>query len=218
MTKILLAGATGLVGGQALALLLADGRVTQVVAPTRRPLELHPKLLNPIGDNRNLPRDAQWWSVDGAISAIGTTRAKTPSARDYRAIDYDYALDVARHVQRGGAKSFALVTSMGANARSPFAYTRLKGALEEAVGDLGFPSLTIVRPGFLGGDRRDARPMERMVGSILRMADPILPSVMRISPSSSVAALLVQAVVSGVAGTRLIGPAEIIRFAEKGDR
>ena len=46
MTKLLLAGATGLVGGEALALSLADERVTQVVAPTRRPLPPHPKLLN----------------------------------------------------------------------------------------------------------------------------------------------------------------------------
>lgn len=209
MTKILLAGATGLVGSRALELLLSDPRVTHVVAPTRRPVSPHAKLLNPICDNRNMPEDAPWWSVNGAISAIGTTRAKTPSKPEYRAIDFDYPLAVARLVRAGGASHFALVTSAGASQRSPFAYTRLKGELEEAVAGLGFAALTIVRPGFLGGSRPDARPMERMVGTVLKLAGPILPFSMRISPASSVADLLVEAAVCGSTGKQSIGPAEI---------
>lgn len=51
MTTIFLAGATGLVGGIALTLMLDDDRVTQVVAPTRRPLAPHSKLLNPLVDS-----------------------------------------------------------------------------------------------------------------------------------------------------------------------
>ena len=73
MTRLLLAGATGLIGSGVLKLLLGDERVTQVVAPTRRPLAPHPKLLNPIADSTPLPLDAAWWAVDGAICALGTT-------------------------------------------------------------------------------------------------------------------------------------------------
>jgi len=57
MTTLLLAGATGLVGGGALAVALADARVSRLVAPTRRPLPPHPKLLNPIVDSASLPRE-----------------------------------------------------------------------------------------------------------------------------------------------------------------
>ena len=79
MTKLLPAGATGLVGAAALKLLLADDRVTQVMAPMRRALSLHPKLLNSM-DSTSVPYDAGWWAADGAICALGTTRAKSRSA------------------------------------------------------------------------------------------------------------------------------------------
>ena len=101
MTKLLLAGATGLVGGEAPALSLADERVTQVVAPTRRQLAPHPKLFNPIVETGNLQLAADWWAVDGGLCAIGTTRAKTPSTAAYRAIGFDYALAIARRIPSG---------------------------------------------------------------------------------------------------------------------
>ncbi len=48
--KILLLGATGLVGKNVLAQALAHPAITGVVAPTRRPLAPHPKLINPVSD------------------------------------------------------------------------------------------------------------------------------------------------------------------------
>jgi uncharacterized protein YbjT (DUF2867 family) len=182
MTKILLAGATGLVGGDVLSRLLRDERVSQVVAPTRRPLAPHPKLLNPIADSNDLPLDAEWWSADGAICALGTTRAKAGSAAAFRAIDYDYALAIAARVREGGAARFALTSSVGADARSRFLYTRTKGELEDAIAKLGFPSLTIVRPGFLDGNRSENRPMES--GPSARSWPPSPPSY-RPAPASA---------------------------------
>lgn len=216
MTKVLLAGATGLVGKHTLAILLSDDRVTQVVAPTRRTLAPHPKLLNPITDSKDLPIDAAWWAVDGAICALGTTRAKAGSATAFRAIDHDYALAIAARVRRGGATRFALTSSMGADARSRFLYPRTKGELENAVSRLDFPSLTIVRPGFLGGDRDENRSMERIMGAILRITAPILPVGARISPASTVAAILVEAAIAGGAGIHRVSSADIVVAATQG--
>ena len=214
MTKLLLAGATGMVGTAALTLLLADKRVTQVVAPTRRPLPPHAKLLNPIATSEDLSPGADWWAVDSAISALGTTRANAGSAAAYRAIDYDYALAIAAQVRKGGATCFALTSSMGADARSWFRYPRTKGKLEDAIDRLGFPSLTIVRPGFLGGERSEHRPMEKTIGRLLDIAAPILPAGARTSPAATVAALLVDAALQGRAGRHVIGSREIALAAE----
>lgn len=214
MAKILLAGATGLVGSEALKLLLVDDRAAQVVAPTRRPLEPHAKLVNPITTIADLPREADWWAVDGAICALGTTRAKTPSDAEYRAIDHDYPLTIATLVRQAGAKSFGLTSSMGANARSRFQYTRLKGEREQAIERLDFPSLTMARPGFLGGERDENRPTERALTALLRIAAPILPASARINPAATVAALLVEAVIDQASGKRIIESAEIARWAE----
>lgn len=214
MTTLLLAGATGLVGTEALKRLLADDRVARVVAPTRRPLPAHAKLLNPITTIAQLPRDADWWEVDGAISALGTTRAKTPADAEYRAIDHDFPLAIAALVRERGATRFALTSSMGANARSRFTYTRTKGELEEAIDRLGFPSLTIARPGFIGGSRSEHRSMEQAINAFLRIAAPILPASARTNPASTIAALLVDAALGSAMGKRIIEAAEITRAAE----
>ncbi|CAN5362912.1 NAD(P)H-binding protein [soil metagenome] len=214
MTRILLAGATGLVGSAALTRMLGDERVTQVVAPTRRPLAPHAKLLNPIADSTHVPLDAAWWAVDGAICALGTTRAQAGSAAAFRAIDFDYALAIATAARSGGATRFALTSSLGANAQSRLLYPRTKGELENAVRRLDFESLTIVRPGFLGGARSERRPVERAMGLILRIVAPILPASARISPAAAVAALLVEAAIDGGAGQHIITAADIAAAAD----
>jgi uncharacterized protein YbjT (DUF2867 family) len=215
MTRILLAGATGMVGAATLSLLLADERVTQVVAPTRQPAPAHAKLLNPLITSEALQPDAAWWAVDGAICALGTTRAKAGSAAAFRAIDYDYVLAVARQVRRGGASRFALTSSTGANAGSPFLYPRTKGELEDAIDRLGFSSLTLVRPGLLGGERTEHRPLETVLGSLLRIVGPVLPASARISPAATVAALLVEAALNGTAGRHVITSKMIALAAEE---
>ncbi|MBB6122732.1 NAD(P)H-binding protein [Sphingobium subterraneum] len=211
MAKLLIAGATGLVGRHALLQALADDRVTQLVAPTRRPLAAHPKLLNPLIDSNHLPLDAPWWAVDGALSALGTTRAKAGSAAAFRAIDFDYTLAIARQLREAGVKRFALTSSMGANARSRSFYLRVKGEIEEAIAQLGFSSYTIIRAGPLGGERDESRFIERLMGGFLSRAGPILPPSIRINPASAVAAFLIDAALSGAAGQHLIGSAQIAR-------
>lgn len=209
MARLFIAGATGLVGGHALALALADARVTHVIAPTRRPLAMHPKLVNPIVSSLDLPLDADGWHVDGAICALGTTRARAGSAAAFHAIDHDYALMIATAVRRGGAGRFALTSSMGADAQSRLLYPRTKGQLEQAVRGLGFASLTLVRPGLLGGSRSEMRVLERIAGIALRIAKPILPAAARISPAHVVAAILVDAAIAGAEGTHIVTSADI---------
>src|SRR5690606_18993215 len=70
---LLLAGATGLVGGHVLELALADPRVESIVAPSRRDLRPHPKLRAPRVDFAQLPEEAAWWRADAVICALGTT-------------------------------------------------------------------------------------------------------------------------------------------------
>ncbi len=74
MKTILILGATGAVGRHLLTLALQHPQISQVVAPTRRPLAPHAKLLNPLIDFEHLPTQASWWRADIACCALGTTR------------------------------------------------------------------------------------------------------------------------------------------------
>ena len=157
---LLIAGATGLVGRHALRLALADSRVARVVAPTRRPLAPHPKLLNPIEDFAHLPPLAPWWTVDGVVCALGTTMAKAGSRAAFEAVDYEMPLAVARLALRQGAQAFALNSALGADPQSRVFYSRVKGELEQSLRHMKNPayaSLTFVRPGLIGGERTEQR-------------------------------------------------------------
>lgn len=209
MTSILIAGATGLVGGHALSQALADDRIERVIAPTRRPLPPHPKLTNPVMDFSALHADAEWWTADGVICSLGTTRAAAGSAQAFRAVDLDLQLAVARYARAHGAKRFALTSSMGADPASRFLYLRTKGELEVAVGALGYPSLTIVRPGAILGNRPTPPVGERVVGALLRAVGPILPKRYRGNPAADIARVLVGAALNGPQGARVIDGGQI---------
>ncbi|MDF7776864.1 NAD(P)H-binding protein [Sphingomonas sp. AOB5] len=203
MTRLLILGATGLVGKLALQLALADQRVSKVVALTRRPIPPAGKLENVTVDFAALPGDAEWWAVDGVISAFGTTRAVAGSAEAFRAIDFDTPLAVAKHARDHGATRFALTSSLGADPRSRLLYPRTKGELEVALKQLGFPSLTILRPSVLDGLREPARAGERMALIGFGMLAPLLPRRLRVSPASMVAAALVEAAIAGPPGVHI---------------
>jgi uncharacterized protein YbjT (DUF2867 family) len=202
--RIGIAGATGLVGGRALALALADPRIERVVAPTRRPLPHHPRLDNPPIGAPPRQADAPWGKVDGIACALGTTRARAGSAEAFRAVDFGLVLAVATSGLAAGARRFALVSSMGADARSLFLYPRTKGEIEAALIGLGYDSLTQLRPGLLGGDREEHRRGERIAAALLRLVGPILPRTARISPATVVARALVEAAVAGKPGVHWV--------------
>ncbi|MCZ7009906.1 NAD-dependent dehydratase, partial [Salmonella enterica] len=78
--RVMLLGATGLVGGLTLRRLLDDPRCSAVIAPARRPLDLrHAKLENPVLAFDALPAEAGWARVDAVICALGSTIAQAGS-------------------------------------------------------------------------------------------------------------------------------------------
>lgn len=205
--KILHVGATGLVGQQVLQRLLAHPRVTRVVAPTRRaPALTHPRLLNPQVDFDALPEGADWWSVDAVICTLGTTIRQAGSRDAFRRVDHDYPLHVARLARAHGARSCALNSAAGANAGSSIFYNRVKGELETALAALGYPSLVLVRPGLIDGQREEYRPGEAFALAVSRALRPLLPPKWRPSRAERIADALVEAALHAPPGRSVIGP------------
>ncbi|MBB5885866.1 NAD-dependent dehydratase [Xanthomonas sp. LMG 8992] len=209
--NILLAGATGLVGGHALRQLLADPACSAVIAPTRRALELtHSKLHNPVLDFDALPAQAPWWQVEAAICALGTTMRQAGSREAFRRVDHDYPLAIARLLRQHGAAAFALNSALGADPQSWAFYNRVKGELENDLRALGFPSLTLVRPGLIGGERAQRRRGEHAASVVLRALGPLLPRRYRINPAERIAAALVAAALQPRPGVQVIDAAQLV--------
>ena len=202
--KLILLGASGLVGGRVLARALASARVEAVVAPTRKPLAAHPKLLAPPVDFDALPAEAAWWEADAAICALGTTMRKAGSQAAFRRVDHDYVLAAARLAQRGGTPAFVLNSALGADARSSIFYNRVKGEVEAALAQLGFDSLTFVRPGLIGGEREESRPAERAALMAVGLLGPLLPRRWRVNPAEHIAAALLEAAIAQRRGMHVV--------------
>jgi len=156
-----IAGASGLVGSQLLALLLEDPQFGAIVSLGRRELELeNPKLVQRVVDFSAL--DAANLPVpEVAFCALGTTIGKAGSQHAFRAVDHDAVLEFAKAALAAGTRSFALVSGLGADPHSRIFYNRVKGETESDLRGLGFVSLVIAQPSLLLGDRSESRPTER---------------------------------------------------------
>ncbi|MBW7834678.1 MAG: NAD-dependent dehydratase [Simplicispira suum] len=202
--KLLLVGATGLVGSHVLRLALADDRIDGVVAPSRQELPGHPKLQAPVVDFEHLPEDAPWWRADAIICTLGTTMSKAGSKDAFRRVDHDYPLLAARLARQHGTPAYVLNSALGADASSRIFYNRVKGDLEHDLETLGFSSLTHVRPGLIGGDRQEVRAGERASASVLAWLGPFLPRRWRLNPAPKIAQVLLDAAIRRLPGVHVI--------------
>ena len=207
--KLMLLGATGLVGSHVLDMAIADERVDEVIAPARRPIPERPGLFAPQVDFDHLPEDAPWWRAEAVICALGTTMKQAGSREAFRRVDYHYPLEVARLARRHGVPTFVLNSAMGADPDSKFFYSQVKGELERDLRDLGFQSLTFVRPGLISGAREEFRLGERIAEVLLKAAGPVLPRKWRVNPAQHIALAMLKAAVEGRAGERAVKSAEL---------
>ncbi|WP_062205267.1 NAD-dependent dehydratase [Aureimonas sp. AU12] len=207
--RILLLGATGLVGGHVLTRLLRDERVTAVVAPVRRAIAPQPKLSAPLVDFERPGEIDDIGPVDAMISAFGTTIRAAGSQDAFRRVDHGVPLAVARLAYEHGARILALNSAAGADAASRIFYLRVKGELEEDLAHLGFSSLALIRPGLIGGERAERRTGEHVAGLVLGALAPVLPRRWRINPADTIAATLVEAAIRARPGTHVVSAGEL---------
>lgn len=169
----LLAGASGLVGGCLLRLLLDDPAYDRVVALGRRSLAVgHAKLEALSVDFAALPTVA----VTDAFCCLGTTMRLAGSRAAFRQVDHDHVLAFAAAARQGGATRLALVSSVGADPASGTFYLRVKGEAERSVAALGFAGLDVFRPSLLLGPRQGRRPAEAVAQAVMPLLNPLLPT------------------------------------------
>lgn len=154
------AGGTGLVGSAVLRHLAREGEFERVVALVRREVEL-PDGVEPLRvDFDQLGAEVSGLRARAALCALGTTIGKAGSKEAFRRVDRDYVVAFARAARAGGATVCIAVSSIGADAPVANFYLRTKAEAEAALAALEFPTLHLVRPGLLLGDRGEHRLLE----------------------------------------------------------
>ncbi|WP_345777451.1 NAD-dependent dehydratase [Luteibacter sp. dw_328] len=162
----------------------------------------------------SLLHEADHWPLDALICAMGTTIGTAGSKEAFRHVDYELPLAFAGRAVRQGAKALALVSSPGASLTLPLYYNRTKGELERDIQGLGYTSLTIVRPGMIGGDRKEFRLAERLVLPVAAALRPLLPKGLWINPAERIADILVDAVIAQTQGLHRIASRDVVEYRD----
>lgn len=164
----LLIGATGATGTDLLKKLLNDTSFDEVAVFVRKPIAVtNDKLKVHVVD---FDRPEEWNHLvkgDVAFSCLGTTLKAAGSKEAQRKVDYDYQYNFARTAKENNVAHFILVSSFGANSKSDFFYSQIKGELEDAVKKLTFKKTTIFNPGMLQRKNTD-RPGEVIAQKVLQ--------------------------------------------------
>lgn len=154
----LLLGATGLVGGHCLKLLLQEQAYEKVFAFVRKPLPFaHPKLDARVVDFEKPEARAAQIRAHDVFCCLGTTIKQAGSQAAFRKVDFEYPYRLAEFAVQNGAQQFLLVSALGADPASAIFYNRVKGEIEAAITKLPFRSIHILRPSLLLGERPEPR-------------------------------------------------------------
>jgi uncharacterized protein YbjT (DUF2867 family) len=184
--KVILFGASGMVGQGALRELLHDADVEAVLSVGRSASPQHnPKLKQlvqeDVGDLHMLERELGGY--DACLFCLGVS-AVGMSEPDYRRVTYDLTLKVAQTLERLNPKmTFVYVSGGGTDAteRGGVMWARVKGATENALLSMPFERAYMLRPGFI-------RPLHGIVSKtrwyrmLYALIGPLYPALKRMFP------------------------------------
>jgi uncharacterized protein YbjT (DUF2867 family) len=152
--RLVIVGASGMVGGYALRYMLDHPGIARVTSIGRKKLGIsHPKL------NEVLHQDFSDCSAlaaatsgqEACVFCLGTYTGTVPDAQ-LRTITVDYTIEFARVLRASSPDAvFAFLSGAGADqtGRSRMAFARYKGEAEKALLAAGFPGVYIFRPAYI---------------------------------------------------------------------
>jgi len=183
--KVLLFGATGMVGDGVLHECLTDARVASVLAVTRSPLSIaHAKLREirrkDFFDYRDLTQELE--DIDACFFCLGVSSVGMKE-KDYYHLTYDLTLSAASALAAAHPNAtFCYVTGEGTDSseRGRRMWARVKGKTENAL--LALPlDPYMFRPGFIR-PRPGARSKTRWYRLAYAILNPLYPLLSRLAP------------------------------------
>jgi len=150
--KVLIFGATGMVGQGVLRECLLDPQVTGVVSISRRPIgQVDPKLRELVHADMTdfAALQPELTGFDACFFCLGISSVGMPEA-DYSRITYDMPVAAAQALVKASPQAvFILVSGAGADSseHGKVMWARVKGRAENAVLKLPFRGAYVFRPG-----------------------------------------------------------------------
>jgi hypothetical protein len=172
-----LIGSTGLTGSLLARQILADSSITKLISISRKSLNLSNAKLTEVLVSDLAELSSMESSMESSTEStirgelyfccLGTTIKTAGSKENFEKVDHGAIVAIAKIAKAHDAKSFTMVSAMGANANSMFFYNQVKGRTEDDVKTLELRSLIIFRPALLVGPRQEFRLAERIASKTL---------------------------------------------------
>mgnify|MGYP001247547073 CR=1 FL=1 len=143
----LVIGATGATGQEIVSQLLGDESFDSVSIFVRKdPNITHNKLKTYVIDFSKIENYKDLIKGDVLFSCLGTTLRVAGSKDKQYLVDYTYQYEFAKIASDNGVSDYSIVSSIGANEKSPFFYPKIKGELEMAIKRFPFKTIQIFQP------------------------------------------------------------------------
>ena len=173
MKTALLFGSSGLIGGHLTKQLIENSSYGKVKLFVRSdPKISDPKIEVIKTDFNNLQNHKDEITGDDCFFCIGTTKQNAPDKDEYRRIEYNIPVQIAKIAKSNSINSFVYVSSGFADPKSSGVYLKNKGDVEQELKSLNFLKLGIMRPSFLIGDRKEKRIGEKIGIFIFKLISP----------------------------------------------
>jgi uncharacterized protein YbjT (DUF2867 family) len=186
--KVIIFGATGMIGAGTLLEALAEPQVAAVLAVGRRPCGvIHAKLEEVLHadfyDYSAL--QSRWTGYDACLFCLGVTSAGMDEA-SYRRLTYDLTLAAAGSMAAvNPGMVFCYVSGAGTDStgRGRMMWARVKGETENAVLALPFKAAYMFRPGYIQ-PLKGVRSSTRWYQAMYDIVGPLYPVLRRIAPGA----------------------------------
>jgi uncharacterized protein YbjT (DUF2867 family) len=221
--RVVVFGASGMVGAGVLLECLDDPRVASVLAVGRRSCGVtHPKLTEVLhGDFYDYSAIASRLAgLDACFFTLGVSAAGLSEA-EYAHQTYDLTLAAARATLAGSPRlTFCYVSGVGTDSteRGRVMWARVKGRTENALLALPFAGAYMLRPGFIQ-PLRGVRSRTALYRAFYVALAPVVPLLRRVLPKTiattvSIGRAMIELALNGEE-RRILGPADIERLAQR---
>ena len=92
---------------------------------------------------------------------------------EYQRVELDIPKQIGKIAKSNSVNNFSFISSGMANPKHSGEYLRYKGLVEETLKDLKFINLSIIRPSFLVGSRKEKRFGEKIGIFIFKILSPL---------------------------------------------
>jgi len=212
MRTALIAGASGLVGRELTKKLINSDQYSLIYIISRKKSGLvDEKIREIVIDFERINELSFEEPVEDLFCTLGTTMKKAGSRENFKKVDYEYVVAFARLGKRIGASKFLVISSMGANPKSMVFYNSIKGKTEEALINIGFKQLVILRPSLLLGKRSEKRFAERLSGFIMKYLNFLIPDNYKAIRAEKVAGFMLKMALKSTGTVSLVKSGDMIR-------